>query len=569
MRSRKGRSRVILRGRIDREALPTLAFLAAVVLALGIFEWYARSFWFVGDEWDFLATNRLAGVDGEAFWRLVLRPHNEHWSTLPRLWYWAADSQFGLRSYTPYVTAVILLHLGLAVLLWMLLRRLGVQPWIAAGFGSIFALFGPGAENIFWGFQVGFVGSALFGLAAILLADHDGHDRRRDVLAGFSGLAALLCSGIGIPFAVGLGVAICFRRGIRSAAVIVAPLALVFLAWYVAFGRANEANTVPRSGPSQWPPYIFEQTTNALEQVSQLPMVGGVVLALVLAWVGYRIRRDYAVNPRLAPLYGLLGTAVVLSLTTALGRASLGVDQARASRYVYLLAVMLIPVLAAMLDSALRRDRRASVPIAIFMVIAIVGCVTAIPRYAFAQGQLVMVQRNALLAAISDPLTAKHAADSFLPYPQLSPDVTLGALRARAAAGDLPKWIPSDAERAAARAATLIGVAPAEGTSGLEPARVEVEGAAVQAAADGCLVIVAASSAALARVAIGPESGVVVTVAPDNLASADVAFDADPTVPVPIAASGPQPIAVTTSLPAKLALRLARAGATTTVCATP
>ena len=372
--------------------------------------------------------------------------------------------------------------------------------------------------------------------------------RQRDVLAGFSGLAALLCSGIGIPFVVGLGVAICFRRGIRSAAVIVAPLALVFLAWYVAFGRANEANTVPRSGPSQWPPYIFAQTTNALEQVSQLPMVGGVVLALVLAWVGYRLRRDYAVNPRLAPLYGLLGTAVVLSLTTALGRASLGVDQARASRYVYLLAVMLIPVLAVMLDSLLRRDRRASVPIAIFMAIAIVGCATAIPRYAFAQG---------------------HAADSFLPYPQLSPDVTLGALRARAAAGELPAWIPSDAERAAARAATLIGVAPAHGTSGLEPARVAVEGAAVQAAADGCLVIVAASSAALARVAIGPESGVVVTVAPDNLASADVAFDADPTVPVPIAASGPQPIAVTTSLPAKLALRLARAGATTTVCATP
>ena len=42
-------------------------------------------------------------------------------------------------------------------------------------------------------------------------------------------------------------------------------------------------------------------------------------------------------------MYGLLGSALVMLITTAIGRSSLGADQARSSRYVYLLAVMLIP----------------------------------------------------------------------------------------------------------------------------------------------------------------------------------------------------------------------------------
>ena len=54
------------------------------------------------------------------------------------------------------------------------MRRAGVGPWIATAAASVFVLFGPGAEDIIWAFQMGFTGSVAFGLAALILVDHRG-----------------------------------------------------------------------------------------------------------------------------------------------------------------------------------------------------------------------------------------------------------------------------------------------------------------------------------------------------------------------------------------------------------
>ena len=554
------------RGRNVRDRLPTIAFLAALVVALIVFEWYGRRFWFVGDEWNFLVRNRLVADDPGAFVRTLLRPHNEHWSVLPRLWYWLADSIWGLRTYTPYLTAIILLHLGVATLLWRLILRLGVHPWIAAGTGAVMALLGPGAENIFWGFQVGFVGSAFFGLAALLLADHDGSDRRRDGLALLCGLASLLCSGIGIPFVVGLGIAIWFRRGLRPAVAIVLPLAVMFAMWYVAFGRANEANTVPRAGPSQWLPYIFVQGTNAIEQISQIPMVGGGVIAILIVFVGVRIRHDFRAHEFLAPMYGLLGSALVMSITTAIGRSSLGADQARSSRYVYLLAVMLIPVLAVMLDALLRRDRRAIIPVAVFLAIAVVGCFTAIPRFAFAQGQQVAQQKLLILAAASDPLMQRFAPEGSIPAPALSPDVSVAALRERWIEGDLPQWTADDVSRDAVRLSALIGLNPATSFGPIDPARITGKGFEQTTVTGGCVRLSATEPHVEARVAVTPDSGVVISTASGDIEIASLTFAADRRHPVPVVVPGGQSTAVSVAAPAELAMVLARIGAAVTIC---
>lgn len=556
------------RGRLGRDRYPALAFLASLLLAFALWEWYARRFWFVGDEWAFLVRNRLTTADGaEVFLRTLVLPHNEHWSTLPRLWYWLADDIWGLRTYTPYVTAVILLHLAVAVLVWLVVRRTGANAWLAAGAGALMALLGPGGENVFWGFQVGFVGSALFGFAAILLADHPGSDRRRDVLAGLAGLASLMCSGIGIPFVAALGVSVLFRRGWRPAAVLVAPLAAVFAVWYVAFGRANEANSIPTAGPSQWPPYISTQTTNALEQISQFPMLGGLIVLAIIVWVGFHVAGDYRARSPLAPVYGLLGGAVVLSVTTALGRAALGADQARASRYVYLLGVLLIPLLAVMLDSLLRRERRMAVPIGIVLVIAIAGSAAAIPRFAFDQGEKVTQQRNEILAAALDPLVAGNAPDAHLPSSALSPDVSLGALRVRAAAGDLPTtWHPSDADVDAARARALIGTYPVAAGSAVAPGSLELTAVRTLEREDGCVDLIAIEPGGSAIYDTGTTGrGVVLLPAPDRVALA-VAFAADPARPVPVGLPPGQLTEVSAALPMSLVFAFASAGSAVAVC---
>ena len=72
-------------------------FIAALV---GAFLLYAivghRHYWFWHDEWDFLVTRDGADLHD------LLRPHNEHWSTVPILFYRLVWRVFGLKSYAPY-----------------------------------------------------------------------------------------------------------------------------------------------------------------------------------------------------------------------------------------------------------------------------------------------------------------------------------------------------------------------------------------------------------------------------------------------------------------------------------
>lgn len=89
-------------------------------------------------------------------------------------------SVFGLREYWPYQLIVISLHLTVAVLLRVVMRRAGVGPWLATICAGVFVLFGPGEDNILWAFQIGFAGALVLGIVQLLLADHDGPFNRRD-----------------------------------------------------------------------------------------------------------------------------------------------------------------------------------------------------------------------------------------------------------------------------------------------------------------------------------------------------------------------------------------------------
>ena len=118
--------------------IAALVFLAVLIVALVLFVVFGRSQWFFHDEWDFLAKRNASSLND------LFRPHNEHWSTLPILVYRVLWHFFGLRTYVPYQLVTILLHLTAAVLLRVVMRRAGVNPWIATAAASLFALFGAG-----------------------------------------------------------------------------------------------------------------------------------------------------------------------------------------------------------------------------------------------------------------------------------------------------------------------------------------------------------------------------------------------------------------------------------------
>ena len=164
------------------------AFVAAILVAVPVLFHAGRHQWFFLDEFDFLAGRDLRDVPD------LFRPHNEHWTTPPIVIYRILFWLVGLRSYTPYLALAITAHLASAGLLRVVVRRSGVDPWLATAAIIPWVFFGTGNENILWGFQVTLGTSLLLGLVHVLAADHDGPVGRRDLLGLGAGLLAIMSS---------------------------------------------------------------------------------------------------------------------------------------------------------------------------------------------------------------------------------------------------------------------------------------------------------------------------------------------------------------------------------------
>src|SRR5581483_8510725 len=98
---------------------------------------------------------------------------------------------FGLRHYTPYRAADVALHLLCATLLYVLVRR-RLGAWLALVPTALLLFMGTAAQDLLWGFQIGFLGSVAGGLGALVLIE----DRRSDALAAALLTWAIASSGV-------------------------------------------------------------------------------------------------------------------------------------------------------------------------------------------------------------------------------------------------------------------------------------------------------------------------------------------------------------------------------------
>jgi hypothetical protein len=308
------------------------------------------SFW--ADEWDFLAT-RTGGDLGD-----LIRPHVVHLSTLPILTYRMLWWLVGIRAYWPYRLVIVVLHLVGALLVRAVMRRAGVRPWTATVVASVLVLFGSGYENILWPFQMTQVGSLVFGFAHLLLADHDGPFDRRDWAGLLAGLAAILCSAVGITTVLIVGFATLIRRGPRLAVAHVMPLEGLYLLWLATVARADYDRS-RRGSPTmhQVASFVEGMITNTFRALGQRPAVGialGVVLitGLVIAWYPLTAR-EFRTRASL-PVALLLGT-LGFTVTTGLQRATWGPPAQ--TRYLYIVAFLMLPVLAVAADALIVRWR--------------------------------------------------------------------------------------------------------------------------------------------------------------------------------------------------------------------
>lgn len=430
MPSPTARSRSSVGGR--RWLSPATAHYVSLVVAFAWILVCAREQWFFFDEWDFL---KLSSTD-------FLTPHLGHWSTVPMLVTAGLRELVGLGSYWPYLLTAVLVHLGIAHVLWRLLRRAGVTPWIAVLLAFAIALFGAGSENILWAFQFGFLGAVLLDLIAVLLVDRATRERYWRGFAPVVALtvASLMFSGTALPLIGGVAVVALRRVGLWRAALLVAPSAAVYLAWYL-YAQSNPVYFMP-PGPSGYPVlslvgrmggFAFRMLSGGLDGLTPVPFLG---LILFLCLVVYATVRGPLLWQRAPLVLGLAASAVAFALLTAYSRFDFTTDTATSSRYIYLTTVLLMPLIG-----LLSTELAALHPRVELAIVAALGLTTVYGGHVLLQtGQAqagIEQDTRAKIYAVVDELAVPDVDISSRPDPVYAPSLTVGDLRALVAAGAL------------------------------------------------------------------------------------------------------------------------------------
>jgi hypothetical protein len=421
------------RGLAERAALIT--FLAAEAVALVVYVVISRPMWFYLDEWDFLA-DRTAFDVGDLF-----RAHNEHWVTLPVLAYRGLWWVFGLNSYRPYQLVIILLHLLAAFLVRAVMRRVGVRPWTATAAASVLVFFGSGYQNIVLPFQMTLVGALVFGLAYMLLATHAGPFDRRDAFGLLAGLAAIMCSGVGVSMIIAVGLAVLLMRGWRLALVHTMPFATLYVIWYAWVGHVGYDGY--HAGPGQVVAFVrtFVATTfGAIGHYRGMGIVLGVLLVagLVVAWSPMS-RRE--LQQRAAIPAALLVAALALLCITGFGRAGLSSFREK-SRYLHLIAALILPAVAVAADALMRRWRALTIVVVLVLVAGIPANVNVIVDYmhrGIVENQTAYKQMMLSLPRVP---TARRVPRDVKPDQFLAHFVTIGWLLDGVASGRIPEPAP-------------------------------------------------------------------------------------------------------------------------------
>src|SRR6266550_2030141 len=318
-----------LRRRLETIPWPPIVLALA---ALPILVWLGRDMTFYHDEYAFLLLRDLS-VQG------IFAPHNEHLSATLVVLYRVLIGTVGLGSYWPYLGVTFALHLVVAGLVYIIVRREASAGW-ALGAMAVMLVLGSGGDDILWAFQSATIGAVAAGIGAIVVAP------RRPGLAAALLTIAMATSGASLAFFVGTGVRLLVTRP-RAVVWLVVPAGL-YLAWYVIFGHSGIAAL--RSPSLQGvPDYMaIGLSAAAAGALGSTNLLVGVIacVAITVAVVQFW--------PVPSVVLALLAAGGAFFFIAGTVRAELGPEQAAASRYVYIVAPSFV-VAGAVLLSRLPR----------------------------------------------------------------------------------------------------------------------------------------------------------------------------------------------------------------------
>jgi hypothetical protein len=325
------------------------------------------------------------------------------------------------------------------------MRRVGVGAWTATIVAGVFPLFGSGEENILWAFQIGFIGSLLFGLLHVITADHPDPLGRRDFLGLLLGFLAIGSPGAGPLMIVAVGVVCLLRRGERAALFHTVPLAVCYLAWYV----AADPQTQDFFGPPtlsvslRW---AWHGLLEPLAGVTKNRVIGVALAVVVIVGLALAIRASGRMFwRRLAVPLTLFVLGPAFYLMVAQGRWFAGLDMARSGRYVYTATALMLPA-AGVAAQALIRSRPRSAPVVFVVLLA--GVPANIDRFDASpifNSAYYRRQRDVILGIAHSPyLQLANPWVRFEPESYKGSGLTVGWMRRAVAEGKVPEPGPID-----------------------------------------------------------------------------------------------------------------------------
>ncbi len=324
---------------LARAAVPALIVLIVFVVCWpGLWGFWGRDDYFqlamarlIGTPWPLFTQDHFVAAPGTVF-----RP-------LGFFSFWLGAVLFD-NSYPAHAAMSIALHAGVAVVVYLLLRRFEISAPIAVLAATLFALHPAAAGTALWWSARFDVLATGLGLLAVLaaLAWRDGQHAGHLIGMGLAILAACLSKEIGVIAALAAGLVIVHaaftgkasgRETVRALLVVVASV-LVFFLWRAAVlgtfgsGLLGEAELLAtlKSGARSW----LVHAPGYLGYGPQLgPALGIAMLVLPAVLLGLLVAAWRAGESAVAAPLLLIACALALALTPALVQAPIVILNAR------------------------------------------------------------------------------------------------------------------------------------------------------------------------------------------------------------------------------------------------
>jgi hypothetical protein len=400
-----------------------------------------RNLWFYGDDFSFLF-HRYFELKKGATLDAVLMPHNEHPAILPALTFLTIESLFGIDERWLFMLPVLTMHIVIIICVSYLLSWTVKSKAMAIAGVCAVAFLSAGYENLLWSFQFGFIGAIAFGLLQLCLIYPKEEVSWRDVLGSVCAVVAVTTQGTGLTILFVVTIFLILQRRWKALVIATAPAIIIFATWRVLYGVSENV-----SGPTKYqllelPKYVWRGLTFSADGIFHLAGIGVLLFTALTLFHVFHFR-----DSRREHLFISLITGVVFFyFLNGMGRVQLGIEQATASRYVYVGIVLLAVPTFSMIEGVFIKKARTVFVFGLILALwsVTVGSMELWQRASEREG--FDRQRYDLMSAAVE-LSGSYAMNlSIAPSPLLEPQISVRDLLQ---ANELGIWVGSTFSRQA------------------------------------------------------------------------------------------------------------------------